>query len=112
MDWKLLLRLLLVFLLLIMLYSIGMPINYLILLGILFLLVVLLREHIYEKIDKILIRIFPFISKWPQWIRALLVLLLFILAYALLKQLIFELLKIMGMDIQQSMVDSINNSLK
>ncbi|MFH1750516.1 MAG: hypothetical protein ABH863_02460 [Candidatus Micrarchaeota archaeon] len=111
MDWKLPARFLLVFLLLYFLYSAGFSLTYVAIIGAISIPVILLRGRIYKKIDKALIGKFPFISRWPSWARMLLVVVIFIVIYALLKQILFELLKTANIDIQEALTDGLNNSL-
>ncbi len=107
MDRSLIIRLLLVVLMLYMLYSLGIPLAALAVLAVLFVLFVLMRGPAYNRIDAELTKRFPFISSWAPWQKKLLVAAVFVLAYLLLKQGLYELLKMMGMDVQQMMLDSV-----
>jgi hypothetical protein len=110
MDWKPV-RLLLALLSLYALYSLGVPLMYIAILGIIYAAAIFLREHIYKKIDDFLIGKFPSIAGWPKWGRALLAIVVFIAAYAILKQVLFELLKIAGIDVQQALLEGMNRSM-
>ena len=69
------------------------------------------RDALYRKVDSLIARKLPFASKLPQWARWLLVLLAFLAAYVLLKQLLFALLKLFGIDVQAQLLQALNNSL-
>lgn len=112
MDWNLLIRILLVGLMLYVFYSIGVPLAAVIVLGVLLILFILLRGHAYRGIDVFLTTRFPSIAGWAPWQKALLVALVFIIAYIMLKQAVYELLKMMGMDVQQMMLDSVQSMKK
>jgi len=112
MDWRLVLRILLVAVMLYVFYSLGVPLPAILVLGVLLIAFVLLRGHAYRQIDLFLTNRFPSMAGWAPWQKGLLVAIVFIIAYLLLKQGIYELLKMIGMDIQKMMLDSISSSAR
>lgn len=112
MDWSLTARILLVALMLYVFYSMGMPLPALLVLGVLLIAFVLLRGHAYRQIDIFLTNRFPSMAGWAPWQKMLLVAIVFLLAYVLLKQAVFWLLKSAGMDVRQMMLDSIQSMKK
>ena len=112
MDWSLITRVLLVALMLYVFYSIGVPLPAVIVLGVLLIAFILLRGHAYRQIDLFLTNRFPSMARWAPWQKMLLVALVFLLAYVLLKQAVYELLKMAGMDVQQIMLDSVQSMKK
>lgn len=111
MTWKGYVRIGFAILVLYALYCFGVSVNYLAIIALLLVVAMLMKGPAYKKIDDALAAKFPFISKWPPLGRKLLVVMVFIAAYALLKQLFFELLKTVGIDVQQAMFESLNKSL-
>ncbi|MCX6768641.1 MAG: hypothetical protein NTY83_02260 [Candidatus Micrarchaeota archaeon] len=112
MDWSLITRILLVALMLYVFYVMGVPLPAVIVLGILLISFLLLRGHAYRQIDLFLTNRFPSMAGWAPWQKMLLVAVVFLLAYVLLKQAVFWLLKTAGMDVQQMMLDGINSQAK
>jgi len=112
MDWSLIARILLVVLMLYMFYSLGVPLPAIMVLGALLLAFVLLRGHAYRQIDLFLTNKFPSMAGWAPWQKMLLVTIVFLLSYILLKQAVYELLKMIGMDVQQMMLDSVQSMKK
>ena len=96
--------------LLFLFYQLNFPIYYIVLIGIAVLLLILLKGRLYKKMDDFLINRFSFLSKQKVWVRKLIVISLFILIYVLLKQIIFFILKQFGIDVQQMIMGSINQS--
>ncbi len=112
MDWSLITRILLVALMLYVFSAMGVPLPAVIVLGIILVAFLLLRGHAYKRLDLFLTNRFPSMAGWAPWQKVLLVTMVFLLAYVLLKQAIFWLLKTAGMDVQQMMLDSINFQAK
>lgn len=112
MEWKKYFRVALVALLLYSFYVAGFPILYIPLMGIIFILLIFLRGTFYRKIDEFLIKRLPFVAGWPSWVKKLLIIAIFILIYALFKQILFLSLKIVGIDIEQMILEGVNASLK
>jgi hypothetical protein len=92
-------------------YMAGLSLYIILILGIFFLLVILLRGPLYEKIDEIIVKKFPFVEKMPSWGKRLLIILSFFLVFAALKQIVFFSLKIAGIDLQEMMTESIYKSI-
>ena len=112
MDWSLATRILLVALMLYVFYSLGVPLPAILVLGALLIAFILLRGHAYRQIDIFLTNRFPSMASWAPWQKGLLVAVVFIIAYLLLKQAVYELLKMIGMDVQQMMLDSVQSMKK
>lgn len=96
---------------LILFYSIGLSIYFLMIVAVLFTLIILLKGKLYNKIKDFVDKKFPAISRLPSWLQKLIIILFFISIYILIKQIVFFILKIAGFDIQKIMMDSINQSL-
>ena len=107
MEWRKYIRAVSVVLLLYLLYQAGFPVYYLPLFGILLLMLVFMRGSFYRNIDGLLERTFPSTKDMPSWARKVLILLIFILAYTVAKQTLFFLLKLVGIDIQKFIFDSV-----
>jgi len=103
-------RLAMVPLLLLALYSLGFPLEYLALLGVIFILLVFFRDVFYIKIEGFLVRRFPSIGRLPSWARKLLVITIFILAYFLIKKFMFFSLKMAGLDIEKILTEGISRA--
>ena len=112
MDWTDTFRLVFGAGLLYFLYSVGLPLPSLVFFGILFVLLLFLRGAFYRKIDAFLAQRFRFMSGLPSWGRQLVVIVVFIFLYLLLKQVLFEVLKALGVDFQQELLDSLNESVR
>ena len=111
-GWKKYISILTLILLLFLFYRIGIPLYFIFVIGIVILLLVLLKGKLYTKIDDFLRKKFPILSKQKPWVRKLIIIAIFILIYVLLKQVVFMILKIFGVDVQQIILDSINQSIK
>jgi lysylphosphatidylglycerol synthetase-like protein (DUF2156 family) len=104
-------RLAMVPLMLLAFYSMGFPREYLVLLGIILILLVLFRDAFYRKIDGFLTSMIPSLERLPSWARKLILIAIFILAYFLLKQVLFISLKLAGFDIERILADAINRTV-
>jgi len=93
------------------LYTLGLSLYFIVLFGIVILLLIIFKGKLYKKLEDFLSRKFPFLSKLNPWIRKLIIVVIFILIYMLLKQIIFLLLKMAGVDIQGMLAESINQSI-
>ncbi len=111
MKWKNYIRILLFAGLLYLLYNLGFSLYFIISIGIVLLLLTLLKGKLYKKLDNCLSKKFPSLSKLKPWIKKLILIAIFILIYALLKQIIFLVLKVFGIDIQKIILESINPSI-
>lgn len=108
---KLPLRALLMAGLLVLFYRVGFPLTVVFVLGLLFLFVLLVRGPIKRKVEKTITMVFPFTNNWPDWARALLVFVVFIIVYSIIKFVLFEVLKVFGIDVQKMIADAANQSL-
>ncbi len=104
MDRKLALRAALAVVLLCVLYAAGLPLHYVLLMGVLMAALLALRGPIYKKIEAAIEKAAPSTATWPSWARKALVLAAFIVAYAILKQAIYWLIGLAGFDVQVEMV--------
>ena len=111
-GWKKYFSILTFILLLFLFYRLGLPGYFIILIGIVILLLVLLKGKLYTKIDDFLRKKLPILSRQKPWVRKLIIIAIFILIYVLLKQVVFMVLKMAGVDIQRIISDSINQSIK
>ncbi|MCK9568279.1 hypothetical protein M0R72_05000 [Candidatus Pacearchaeota archaeon] len=92
-------------------YYLGFSIYFIMVIGVLFLLIILLKGKLYRKVKDFANKKFPSISKLPSWVQKLIIILAFILIYLLIKELIFFILKLGGIDVREIIVNSVNQSL-
>jgi hypothetical protein len=71
-----------------------------------------LKGKIYRKIDSFITKKFLFVSKLNPFARRVLIIIVFIVIYMILKQFIFIILKLAGVDIQKMISESINQSMQ
>jgi len=90
-------------------YQLGLSWPQLIALGLIFITFILLREPIKQKSDKLINEKLPFLNKLPVWLKRVIVLLVFFLVYAVLKQAIFFGFKAAGVDFQEMIQNAIEN---
>ncbi|MFA5061057.1 MAG: hypothetical protein WC494_01950 [Candidatus Pacearchaeota archaeon] len=107
-NWKFFLRVSLLFLILFIFYKFGSPASVIVLLGFIFLLFLLLKGVLYKKIDNSLSKRFPFLSKLNPFVKKIIIIFVFVLVYIALKQVIFWVLGLFGVDVQQIINESIN----
>lgn len=108
MDKKLVFRLLLVPLLLYFFYLLKWPIEIIAVLGVLFILIILLRGKIWNAAEKTIEKYLPFTRTWPGWAQKLLLILVFFLIYVALKQILFFILGLFGIDLQEMVMSTYN----
>lgn len=96
-------------LLLFALYQLGLPWPTIALMGLLFLLLILLKGKLYKKFDHFLNQKFPFLSRLNPQIKEVIIIVAFVLTFMLIKQLILAGLKMYGVDVQQTITDSLKN---
>lgn len=108
-SWRKYFQILTVGLLLIVLYQLGLPWPTIALMGLLFLLLILLKGKLYKKFDHYLNQKFPFLSKLNPQIKEVIIIVAFVLTFMLIKQLVLTGLKMYGVDVQQTITDSLNN---
>jgi hypothetical protein len=92
-------------------YYIGFSFYSLAIIAILFALIILLKGKLYRKIKDFADKKLPSLSKLPAWVKKLIVILFFILIYILIKEIVFFILKLVGVDVQEIMMNNINQSL-
>jgi hypothetical protein len=112
MNKKLIFQLIYVIILLGFFYYLRFSIYFLLGMGIFFVLIILLKGKLYRKINKFAIEKFSFLKKFPAWIQKLIIILSFVLIYILIKEIIFLILELFGINIREMMIDSINQSIK
>ncbi|MBU3957520.1 MAG: hypothetical protein KKB25_00410 [Nanoarchaeota archaeon] len=111
MEKKNYLRMALALLMLYFFYQAGIPILFLPPIGIILVLLIFLKGTFYKSVDEFLVKKIPFAGRLPSLCRKLLVIAIFILIYVLVKQAVFEILSLGGIDVQQMIMESINQSL-
>jgi len=109
MEWKIYLRGALIVLLVYSLYLAGLPLQYVILLGIISFGMLFLRGKIYQKIEGVIGAKFPKYHALPGWAKRVVIIIIFLVSYFILKQIIFFALKIGGMDVQQDINDAVSS---
>jgi len=111
MNWKICLKVLFSLVLLFYLYKLNFPLYFIILLGVITISMIILKGKIYLQLDKLLNNKFKFISKLRPWTKKLIIIVFFILVLVLLKQVIFLILKIFGIDVQSMILKNVNQSI-
>jgi len=90
-------------------YKLGFSFYFIIGMGIFILLLVLLKGKLFNKLDSFLTAKFSFLSKQSPRVKKLIIIIAFILAYIVLKQIIFFILSQFGIDVQKIILDGVNN---
>ena len=111
MNWKKYVRIFIFVWLLILFYLAGFSPQLIIFIGIFMLLLMIFKSKLYKKIDHLIRHKFHFISKLPDWVVKLIIIIIFLLIYLLIKQVVFTIMKFFGVDIQKIILDGINQSL-
>ncbi|MFA5070781.1 MAG: hypothetical protein WC511_00225 [Candidatus Pacearchaeota archaeon] len=111
MKKSLIFQLVYVILILGLFYYLNFSIYFIMVVGVLFLLIILLKGKLYTKIKDFTNKKFPSLAKLPSWIHKLIIILIFILIYILLKEIIFFVLKLGGIDVRGIIANSVNQSL-
>jgi len=111
-GWRVYLQILSSLILLFLLYSLGTPLYLVLLFGVFILFLVFLKGKLYTKIDHYLTKRFTFISKLSPLAKKFVIVIIFMIIYLILKQVIYSGLKVFGVDIQKTLFDSINQSVK
>ncbi|MDD5022906.1 MAG: hypothetical protein PHU63_01935 [Candidatus ainarchaeum sp.] len=106
-DNKFLLRVGIALLLLFSLYLAGAGIEFLLLFGLIYLVIILLREKMDNLLKNKLEKYFPNFDKWPLWSKSIIRVLIIILAYFIIKQILFFGLSLLGFDLQKILLDSL-----
>lgn len=110
MDWKKYVRIASIVLLSYLLYSAGMQPIYVAIFGIFTALLIFTKDIFYKKIDEFVNERFAFIAKLPAWAKKILIVLIFVLIYAIFKQAIFSSLKMAGINMEQMILERFNIS--
>ena len=110
MDKKLILRLLFVPIILYILYTLGLPFEAIAIFGVFFILIILLRGKIWKSAERTIEKYLPFTKTWPNWAQKALLIIFFILIYVVLKQVIYFLLGLVGIDLEEMLLSAINKS--
>ena len=98
-------------LLLVFFYSVGLPLYFIVFIGLFIVLMIFLKGKLYRSLEKFMNKRLPFPSKLKPWLKKLIIVVVFILVYMFLKQIIFFVLEQFGIDVQQIIEGSVNRSL-
>ncbi len=103
-------RIAIVLVLLFFLYRSGLPIYFVVLFGIIIFLLIALRGKLYKKIDHLLKKHFKFMAGLKPWQEKLVIILVFIVVYVALRELIYFVLGLFGINLQGMIEQSFNHS--
>jgi hypothetical protein len=78
--------------------------------GVLFVSMIIFRSSVYKKLENVLDEKLPFIQKWSPRKKKILMILIFIIIYTIIKQIVFFVLLLMGIDLQQILMERINQA--
>ena len=101
-------RIALVLLLALSFLQTGLAIEIVAILTIIMLLTLFFRDKAYAKIDKLMEDKLPFTRKLHPWARKALLIIIFIIALIIIKQVIYFLLALAGFDVQKAMMAALN----
>lgn len=110
MNKKLIFQLIYVVALLLLFYYLNFSIYFLLVVGLFFILIIFLKGKIYKNINNFASKQIPLLKKFPNWIQKLIIIIVFILIYILIKEIIFFILNLIGIDIRGMLINSINQS--
>ena len=110
MEKSLIFRIVFAVLILSFFYLMDFPLIYIQIMGILFLSMIIFRSSVYKKIENLLEAKLPFIRSWSTWKKKILMIIIFIIIYTIIKQIVFFFLLLMGIDVQQILVERINHT--
>ncbi len=85
------------------LYIAGLAPEYIILFVLITSAFWILRGHLYRKIDSFIKKIFPWTKKMPSWVEKGIIIISFIIVYIILKDLVFLILKLFGLDFDKAL---------
>lgn len=88
--------------------QLGIPLISTLAFGMIFLVLIILREPIGKFGNKVVNQKFTFLNKLPSWLKKVIVILIFYFLYMLLKQSIFWGLKLVGIDLKEIILKSTN----
>jgi hypothetical protein len=110
MQKQLIIRIVFTALILYSFYLLNFPPIYIQIMGILFISMIIFRSSVYNKIENLLDQKLPFIQNWSPWKKKILMIIIFLIIYTIIKQIVFFILLLMGIDIQQILVERINQT--
>jgi hypothetical protein len=96
--------------LLVLFYFLKFPLPFIAGMGLVFILLIFLKGKLYRKIEGFMDKKFPFLVSLNPTVRKLIIILIFILFWVLLKQIIFMGFRLAGIDLQDIMIESLNQS--
>jgi hypothetical protein len=105
------LRILLLISILYLFFKLGVSFYLIIFLGSIALLFIFLRGKFYKKSNKFMTKKFPYFSKLHPTIKKIIIVAVFILIYFILKETIYFILRMFGIDIQKMIFESVSNSI-
>ncbi len=108
MRWTQILRIALVTFFLYVLFKLGLPISYILLIGLMFLAFLLIRSAVYSKIERMLHSHIVGFGRLPDLAKKMIIIAVIIMIYLIAKQALYELLKIFGIDVQQAIINAIS----
>ena len=111
MNFKKYIKFFIVIVLLVLFYFMGLSLELIIFMGIFMFLLLIFKTKLYKKIEEIIKVNFKFTSKLPEWAVRIIIIVIFILIYILIKQAIFVILNIFGINIQKMLLENINQLL-
>ena len=91
-------------------YLLDFPLIYIQIMGVLFVSMIIFRSSVYKKLENVLDEKLPFIQKWSPRKKKILMIIIFIIIYTIIKQIVFFTLLLMGLDLQQILVERINQT--
>jgi uncharacterized membrane protein len=83
-----------------LLWYLGFPPYYIGIMAVLIIFLIFIRGRLYRGIEKFMDKIFPFLLKFKPVTRKVIIIVIFILVWILLKQIIFFILNLAGVDMQ------------
>ncbi len=97
-----------ILLILFSLYLNGVHFDVLIIIGLLFFTLILLRGKVWKFAEHILETYLPFTKKLPDWAEKVLLVLIFILFYLILKNVLYFILGLVGINLEEIIMSSFN----
>lgn len=98
--------------LLLILWTAGVNRTVIALLAVVLAVAIAFREWAYPRFEKFLDKKLPGLSKAHPWVRAAIVLVLFVIVYLVLKYLVYGGLAMAGFDVQAMITEGINASIQ
>jgi|GEM_PF-1208945 len=110
MQKSLIIRIVFLALILYSFYLLEFPPIYIQIMAVLFIAMIIFRSSAYNKIEKLLEEKLPFTQTWSPRKKKILMIIIFFIIYTIIKQIIYFILLLMGIDIQQILVEKINQT--